>query len=64
MGNSFFDCMIITDGRNTCKASDLGTKRDPFKSSQRELSHIERTEAEVYATGNKWVIENYEATHK
>ena len=23
----------------------------------------ERTKAEVYATGNKWAIENFEATH-
>jgi hypothetical protein len=23
----------------------------------------ERTRAQVYATGNKWAIENYEATH-
>lgn len=30
---------------------------------QRKLSHFERTRAQVYATGNKWAIENFEATH-
>jgi len=27
------------------------------------LSVYERTRAQVYATGNKWAIENFEATH-
>lgn len=27
------------------------------------LSHYERTRAMVYATGNRWAIENFEATH-
>ena len=26
-------------------------------------SHYERTRAQVYATGNRWAIENFEATH-
>lgn len=30
---------------------------------QRKMSHYERTRAQVYATGNKWAIENFEATH-
>ena len=29
----------------------------------RGLSPYERTRAQVYATGNKWAIENFEATH-
>ena len=29
----------------------------------RKLTPQERTRAQVYATGNKWAIENYEATH-
>lgn len=29
----------------------------------RPLSPYERTRASVYATGNKWAIENFEATH-
>lgn len=27
------------------------------------LSPYERTKAQVYVTGNKWAIENFEATH-
>ena len=27
------------------------------------LSPYERTRAQIYATGNKWAIENFEATH-
>lgn len=29
----------------------------------RPLNHFERTKAQVYATGNKWAIENFNATH-
>lgn len=32
-------------------------------SYHRPASHYERTKAMVYATGNKWAIENFEATH-
>lgn len=28
-----------------------------------KASHYEKTRAQVYATGNKWAIENFEATH-
>lgn len=30
---------------------------------KKKLSHYDQTKAEVYATGNKWAIENFEATH-
>ena len=33
------------------------------KESQRRMSPYERTKAAVYATGNKWAIENFHATH-
>ena len=33
------------------------------KSAVPRMSHYERTKAKVYATGNKWAIENFEATH-
>ncbi len=26
----FFDAMIVTNGRKTCRASDLYTRKDPF----------------------------------
>lgn len=29
----------------------------------RRQSSYERTKAQVYATGNKWAIENFHATH-
>lgn len=29
----------------------------------RRLTPYERTKAQVYATGNKWAIENFHATH-
>ena len=29
----------------------------------RRMSPYERTRAQVYATGNRWQIENFEATH-
>ena len=31
--------------------------------SPKRLSAYERTKKEVYATGNKWAIENFHATH-
>ena len=27
------------------------------------MDHFQRTKAQVYATGNKWAIENFNATH-
>lgn len=30
---------------------------------QRRMTPYERTKAQVYATGNKWAIENFHATH-
>ena len=37
----------------------------PYKKKKRPVraTPYERTRAEVYATGNKWAIENFEATH-
>lgn len=29
----------------------------------KKLTPYERTKAQVYATGNKWAIENFHATH-
>ena len=29
----------------------------------RRMTPYERTKAQVYATGNKWAIENFHATH-
>lgn len=34
-----------------------------MKTTRRQLSQYEKTKAQVYATGNKWAIENFHATH-
>ena len=33
------------------------------KNTSRKQTAYERTKAQVYATGNKWAIENFHATH-
>ena len=50
MANSFFDCMIVSNGRHTCRASDLGTKKDPFvkkPQSFHDLSDEEKKNAKT-----------------
>lgn len=54
---------------NTCP--NCGANLDPGEScdcqkaeSSKKPSPYERTRAAIYATGNKWAIENFEATHK
>lgn len=46
--NSAFGCGIVYTS---------GEKKE------RPMSAYERTKAQVYATGNKWAIENFHATH-
>lgn len=48
--DGFFDSMICVE-----------SKRE--KRRERPLSLYERTRNQVYATGNKWAIENFHATH-
>lgn len=43
-------------------AKEYGLPILPERTEPR-LSPYERTRAAVYATGNKWAIENFEATH-
>ncbi len=31
--------------------------------TEKPMSNYDRTKAQVYATGNRWAIENFEATH-
>lgn len=40
-----------------------GKERRGFRSPKHGMTPYERTRASVYATGNKWAIENFEATH-
>lgn len=52
----------IVPGRGRVKVSD----DTPFYSErgyQRRETPYERTKRQVYATGNKWAIENFNATH-
>lgn len=41
----------------------VGSYEFPVKKQKRRPTPQERTRAAVYATGNKWAIENFEATH-
>lgn len=50
---------IKTDG-NKLIMRDLSDER---KAIRRTASPYERTRAMVYATGNRWAIENFNATH-
>ena len=55
---------------NCGSALDPGEKCDcegktlqPAKQELRRLSPYDRTKAQVYATGNRWAIDNFNATH-
>ena len=57
------DCLhyaVCTDEDKDCTICDAFEKRVNHSHS---LSPYERTKAQVYATGNKWAIENFHATH-
>ena len=41
---------------------DRERERD-LRDARRRMTPYERTRAMVYATGNRWQIENFEATH-
>lgn len=40
MSNSFFDCMIVTDGRKSCMASDLYTRKDPWRKTPQSFHDL------------------------
>ena len=52
----------IVPGRGRVRVND-----EPFftlaPNRERRPTMYERTKAQVYATGNKWAIENFHATH-
>ena len=50
-------------GRVKVDNSFFGGKLYTSGDGERPISAYERTKAEVYATGNKWAIENFHATH-
>lgn len=59
----------MVDERRNLKEDDLwldeGMVSPEARQSRRKIvvDHIERTRSKVYATGNRWAIENFEATH-
>lgn len=58
------DYMIVPGKGKVRKSNNIG--QAIFYSSpshERPQSMYERTRAQVYATGNKWAIENFHATH-
>ena len=54
---------------SVCSDEDKGTICDAYEQKPSRyqptprMSMYERTKAQVYATGNKWAIENFNATH-
>ena len=48
-------------GHVYCGGSSSGSSGS--SNAQKPISSYERTKAQVYATGNKWAIENFHATH-
>lgn len=48
-------------GRGRCYCNDC--KTETHSTDLCVLSPYERTRAAVYATGNRWAIENFNATH-
>lgn len=63
------DFMIVPGHGKVRKGSTYWTTQSGkgavkvFAGGESTKSSYERTRAEVYATGNKWAIENFEATH-
>lgn len=59
---------IIVPGRGAVKVNNsfesgvLWPSQWPSSSGHKETPY-ERTRRQVYATGNKWAIENFHATH-
>lgn len=60
--SGFFDSMIIVGGGKVTRGSDYLSGREK-DSDYYKTSAYDRTKAQVYATGNKWAIENFHATH-
>lgn len=60
--------IVIVPGRGKVKVNDgfCGSTSFSSESDDRDYyreSAYERTRRQVYATGNKWAIENFHATH-
>ena len=59
----------MVDEKDTRNEDDLwleeGMSSPEARQSHRKVKvdHFDRTRSKVYSTGNKWVIENFNATH-
>ena len=57
-------CNIDAGERCDCRDVKPSAPSEPPKATLRHIpSPYERTRAQVYATGNRWAIENFKATH-
>ena len=68
MENLKAKCPLGGDGTQDCTGCTVNCARNrALKKRQAEakprMSAYERAKAQVYATGNKWAIENFHATH-
>ena len=57
---------VIVPGRGRVKVDNSFGAGVFYTSTERNTKRdtlYERTKAQVYATGNKWAIENFHATH-
>ena len=57
---------MIVPGRGRVKVDNsfgCGSIYTSGSNNSRKETPYERTKAQVYATGNKWAIENFHATH-
>jgi hypothetical protein len=59
--NSLFGIYVDTDDYK--KNNDDEKKEVTKGNTRKNPSPYEKTKNEVYATGNKWAIENFNATH-
>ena len=68
MENLKAKCPLGGDGTQDCTGCTVNCARNRAlkkreKEAARRQTPYERTRAAVYATGNKWAIENFHATH-
>ena len=68
MENLKAKCPLGGDGTQDCTGCTVNCARNRALKKQTKVtrtvgSAYERTRAAVYATGNKWAIENFHATH-
>ena len=68
MENLKAKCPLGGDGTQDCTGCTVNCARNRALKKRQKVtkttgSLYERTKAQVYATGNKWAIENFHATH-